>query len=317
MKMLEENVVYWKTMEENEFFPTIEDAVVCPGSVFLTQYPYLFSGKAKNGCPINYQMVGRLRTEGIECVTELDRVKCYAVHSVMHQFKKQVALAQVYDPDVVRCECVSVLDLKGLDSSQLNKKTLATLDGIAAYMGCFPEMLNRMIIINAPMFFSVFWSLIKAFLNPRTVAKIEIYTKESKGRQRLLELIDANELLAEYGGRGPSFDVLVQKIGSENGATRQTAELMKGGEEARFVVALISGEKATVSVYSRSGGQVSLLKDDVLVKTVELESADNSFAQRTEIASDEKGSGKLNVSISGSKSDYFLVHVEVFALNSS
>jgi CRAL/TRIO domain len=317
MKMLEESVVHWKEMEENDFYPTIEDAVVCPGSVFLTQYPYLFSGKAKNGCPISYQMMGRIRAEGIECVTALDRVKCYAVHSVMHQFKKEVAIAQADDPDIVRCECVTVIDLKGLDSSQLNKKTLATLGSMAAYMGCFPELLNHMIVINAPMFFGVFWSLIKAFLHPKTVAKIEIYTNESKGRQRLLELVDTNELLVDYGGQGPSFDVLVQKIGSESGATRQTAELMKGGEEPRFVGELTPAEKATVRVYSRSGGKVSFLKDNVLVKTVELESANTSFPQRTEIASDEKGPGKLNVSISGSKSDHFLVHVEVFALNLS
>jgi hypothetical protein len=184
-------------------------------------------------------------------------------------------------------------------------------------MGFCPEMLNRCIIINAPRFFSVFWGLIKNLLAPRTVAKIEIYTNESKGRQRLLELVDTNELLVDYGGQGPSFDVLVQKIGSESGATRQTAELMKGGEEARFVGELTPAEKATVRVYSRSGGKVSFLKDDVLVKTVELDSADISFPQRTEIASDQKGPGKLNVSISGSKSDHFLVHVEVFALNLS
>jgi hypothetical protein len=316
MKMMDEYVANWKTIEENQFYPTIEDAVGCPGSVFLTQYPCLFSGKAKNGCPINYQLVGKLRAEGIECLTELDRVRCYAVHSVMYQFKKEVALAQAHDPDFVRCESVCVLDLKGLDSSQLNKRTLATLDGIADYMGCFPEMLNRMIIINAPMFFSVFWSLIKAFLNPTTVAKIEIYTRESKGHQRLLELIDKKELLADYGGEGQSFDALVQKIGSESGATRQTAELMKGDGEARFVVELRSEEKATFSVYSRFGAKASLLKDDAVAKTVELESADNSFPRRMEIVSDEKGSGKFKMSITGSKFDYFLVHVEVFALNS-
>jgi hypothetical protein len=235
----------------------------------------------------------------------------------MHQLKKEVALAQADDPDIVRCECVTVIDLKGLDSSQLNKKTLATLDSMAAYMGCFPELMNHMIVINAPMFFGVFWSLIKAFLHPKTVAKIEIYTNESKARRRLLELIDANELLTEYGGQGPSFDALVQKIGSESGATRQTSELMKGGEEARFVVELTSREKATVSVYSRYGGKVTLVKDDVLVKAIEVEGADTSFPKRTEIASDERGPGKLNVSISGSKSDHFLVHVEVFLLNSS
>jgi hypothetical protein len=154
-------------------------------------------------------------------------------------------------------------------------------------------------------------------LNPTTVAKIEIFTKESKGHTRLLELIDKKELLADYGGDGQSFGALVQKIGSESGATRQTAELMKGDEEARFVVELTSEEKATFSVYSRFGDKASLWKDDAVAKTVEIESADNCAPQRTEIVSDEKGPGKFKMSITGSTLDYFLLHVEVFALNSS
>ena len=316
MKMMDKDVVNWKIIEENDFYPTFEDAVGCPGSVFLTQFPVLFSGKAKNGCPLNYLMLGRARMEGVECVTNVDRVKCYTVHTIMYQFKKEVALAQAYDPDVVRCECIMVVDLKGLDASQLNKKTLNSLAGIGEYMGFCPEIMNRAIIINAPRFFSVFWGLIKKLLAERSVAKIEIYTNESKGRERLLEIVDANELLADYGGQGPSFDVLVQKMGSESGATRQIAEVMKGGE-ARVVGELTSAEKAIARVYSRSGGKLSLSKDDVLVKTVELDNVDTSFPKCTEIASDEKGPGKLEVSISGSRSDYYLVHIEVFALSTT
>lgn len=309
----------WKQARENDFFPTIESAVGCSGSVLLTQYPYIFSGNAKNGCPVNYQAIGRTKTEGIECITDLDKIKWYVMHSIMFQFKNQVAVAQAADPDVVRVECISVIDLKGLDSSQLNKKTLAALESIGKVTQCFPEMLNRMIVINTPSYFSFFWALIKGFLDKRTAAKIELYSREAKGHARLRELIDEKELLSNYSGSGPSFETIAQKSSRKaNGSTRQTAELMTMNGKSQCVVELNETEKMTVYYYSRFGADVTILKENVKVKTTEVESphGDAFLPFYTELLSESKGPGKIFVSATptskGSATDYFVIHVEVF-----
>lgn len=152
--------------------------------------------------------------EGIACVTELDCIPNYVMHSIMYQFTRQVKVAQEQDTTrLARCECVAVIDLKGLDTSQLNKTTLNTLKGISAATSCFPEMLNRMIVLNAGYTFSFFWTMIKAFLEARTAAKIEIYTNEKKGKQRLLELIEKSELLADYGEMGRRLKSSLQDRG--------------------------------------------------------------------------------------------------------
>lgn len=303
LEMIDASMSTFQRYKRHDFYPTIEQAVGCPGSVLLTQYPYLFSGNAKNGCPVNYQMIGRVKMEGVACVTELDYIANYVMHSIMYQFTRQIKVAQEKDSSrVVRTECVAVIDLKGLDTSQLNKTTLNTLKSIGAATSCFPEMLNRMIVLNAGYTFSFFWTMIKAFLEARTAAKIEIYTKEKKGKERLLELVEKSDLLKDYGGSGPSFDELAAKKGSASGATRQTAQLMTMNGASTTVVELKKHEKATVSVYTRSEGGVSLSKRGSADKTVQLirpadlksdVSEDPPFC--TEIAANEMGPGKLNV----------------------
>lgn len=322
--MIQESLEAFQHFKRHDFYPTIEEAVGCPGSVLMTQYPYFFSGNAKNGCPLNYQMIGRVKMEGIACVTELDYIQNYVMHSIMYEFTRQVKLAQEQDTTrLARCECVAVIDLKGLDTSQLNKTTLNTLKSIGAATSCFPEMLNRMVVLNAGYTFSFFWTMIKAFLEAKTVAKIEIYSNENKGNQRLLELVEKSELLADYGGAGPSFDEIATRKGNQSGATRQTAQLMTMNGASAIVVELTKNERATVSVYTRSKGEVSLRKAGSHVKTTTLKPPDSRGATEepkpfcTEIVANEPGPGKLSVSATpggGSAStDYFVVYVEVFS----
>jgi len=322
LEMMDASIPTWKDGKPHAFYPSIEGAVGCFAPVFLTQYPYLFSGVGKNGCPVAYLKTGDLKVEGVECVTNLENINFYMWNVFMYQFKREVARAQATDPTAVRCESVTVIDLKGLDSSQLNKKTLGALQSVATIGSCFPELLNQMVILNTPFSFNMFWKVIKRFLEPRTVAKIEIFTNEQKGKERLQGLIDESELLSDYGGKGPSLDELAHEAENKSGSSRQNAELLTPSGKAVTVAELKSIEKATVRVYTRSysGAKITLLKNGNVIKEVELKSdSDESPGPYcTDIVSDESGPGKLEVNAeSPTSSDYFLVHVAVFPLNST
>lgn len=325
--MMDESIGHWNEAKQHDFYPTVEAAVGCPPSVFLTQYPYLFAGNAKNGAPVAYFMCGRLKLEGIECVTELEQINNYAWNTVMHQFKKQVAVAQGAHPNmVVRCENVAVFDLKGLGSSQLCQQSLDVMKRLGDVSSCFPELLNRLVVLNAPRFFTMFWPMIRSFMDPRTVAKIDIFSNERKGKARLLELISKEELLSNYGGKAPSFDETAQEkqLGS-NSCARQVVELMSikpqyqanwnGGFE------LTADEQATVRVFTRSsaGANISILKGNKeTVKTFEVRNpAEGSKPYSVEVASNMKGPGTFSIvatSMSSSTTDHFLVFVQVFSL---
>ena len=62
----------------------------------------------------------------------------------------------------------------------------------------YPETMNRMFIINAPFMFRAAWSVIKGFLDKKTIAKISIhgdnYTTE------LFEVVDPDNVPEYLGG---------------------------------------------------------------------------------------------------------------------
>jgi hypothetical protein len=321
MEMMHDNIPTWNDGKAHDFYPTIEGAVGCPAPVFLTQFPYFYSGVAKNGCPVGYLRAGSLQVDGIECITNLENVKNYMWNAFMYQFKREVARAQAVDPTAVRCESVTVIDLKGLDSSQMNNKTIETLKSVVTIGCCFPELLNQMVILNASFAFNMVWKLIKQFLSARTVAKIEIFSNEKAGKQRLLEIIDKKELLADYGGDGRSFEQLAHSTENKTASVRQVAEHIKPGGKAVPLVELSSDEKANVRVYTRSASdsEITLSKDKTTSKVVGLKATDggSSAFYCTEIVKDESGPAKLQVEAKSSTcADLFLVHVEVLPMNS-
>lgn len=62
----------------------------------------------------------------------------------------------------------------------------------------YPETMYKCFVINAPMSFSIIWTIVKGFLNPRTKKKITILG--SKYKKKLLEYVDKDQLPEQYGG---------------------------------------------------------------------------------------------------------------------
>ena len=60
----------------------------------------------------------------------------------------------------------------------------------------YPECLGRCLIVNAPWFFSGLWRIIRPWLDPVVVEKVEFVSSH----ERMLELFDADNLLSWYGG---------------------------------------------------------------------------------------------------------------------
>lgn len=63
----------------------------------------------------------------------------------------------------------------------------------------YPESMGKFYIINSPFMFSTVWSVIKPWLDPVTVEKIQI-PSSSEWKKKLLEQIPAENLPKELGG---------------------------------------------------------------------------------------------------------------------
>jgi CRAL/TRIO domain len=206
---LQQGTPMWQQAKEQQFYPHLHQAIGVPLPLFLEMYPFFYHGNAKNGCPVSYFKAGKINPEGLLCMSTVDQAPRYYWHLFYYTFQDMIVRAKQKNENLVRCEAINVVDLKGMSSSQMTSEAMDVMKKVAAISNFFPETLHCMVILNAPAWFGMTWPIIKSFIDPRTAKKIEVYSREATGKARLLELINVDEIPADYGGTAPTTDVLM------------------------------------------------------------------------------------------------------------
>ena len=235
-----------------------------------------------------------------------------------------------------------ILDLDGVSSTMLtNRKVLHLLKHQSVVDSlCFPEVMNRMIVINAPSYFAATWKVVKRWIDPRTQSKIEIYSSRSYWGKRLLELIDVDKLPSNYGGSGPSIESAILNAKSkEKPISRRMTELINIKAYSNCVVELLEDESLDVLVFTNSlmGAEFyvtpvedgSRILEKTLVQAIsavdpsssvsdsEDDESSSVILDRKVIAQNIVGPGKWMIHASSSKSrlsfskEYFLVVMNI------
>lgn len=95
--------------------------------------------------------------------------------------------------------CCSILDLKGVGLIKAKNAFdyIQRASGIS--QNYYPERLGKLYIINAPWGFSTVWGLIKGWLDPVTVQKINILG--SGFEKELLKQVPSENLPKQFGGK--------------------------------------------------------------------------------------------------------------------
>lgn len=258
--MVEEATEVRKDARMKGFYPDPVEALGADPSIYLTLYPQCYSGVAKTGAPVFYSKPGVLNVDGMECITSLDGILKYHWYVMMHDYANRLRAQKAKDPEFSRFECVAVMDLDHLTTAQVSQRALNIIKTQTAIDSvCFPETMQKMLIINAPRFFSLSWKIIKGWIDPRTAGKIEIISSRSSWEKRLKELIKLDQLPSDYGGTGPSTDVTLMEDTSR-GVKRMVTELMHLRSHASHSFDIFAGEEAEISVFTRgtSGAFFSL-----------------------------------------------------------
>lgn len=305
-----------KDAREDGFYPDAQKALGAPAPVFLTQYPQLYCGCAKNGCPIFISKPGMLNVQGMECMTTLNGIIRYHWHAMMHDFTNRLAERRKNNPDFNRFECLCVLDLSGLRASSLNKRALNIIKTQTAIDSlCFPETMNRMMIVNAPGFFAFTWKIIRGWIDARTAAKVEIISNRKQMERRFLELCDPDQVPSDYGGTAePTAEVLMRGGGGvlrafdhilTRGATEYTFALEREEEWAEIWIFTRCTTGTTIGLYDENGGAVVTPKEVRHVGP----NGENDEPTKFVLASAVKGPGKFKISANyvGSSSEYYLI----------
>lgn len=165
ISMVEEAVRVRASAFADGFYPDPKEALGVEPSIYISQYPQLYTGHAKTGCPLFISKPGVLNAEALACITTSEKLLRYHWYSMVHGFGAKLKERKDADPDFKRFECICIVDLEGLSVSNIGRRAMniikvqASTDSV-----CFPETLNRFVIINAPSTFSIIWNVIKGWV---------------------------------------------------------------------------------------------------------------------------------------------------------
>jgi hypothetical protein len=94
--------------------------------------------------------------------------------------------------------CCTIMDLKGVTITRVPQVYSYVKQASVISQNYYPERLGKLYMINAPWGFSTVWSVVKGWLDPVTVKKINILG--SGYQKELLAQVPAENLPEEFGG---------------------------------------------------------------------------------------------------------------------
>ncbi|XP_057502528.1 phosphatidylinositol/phosphatidylcholine transfer protein SFH3-like isoform X1 [Actinidia eriantha] len=164
----------------------------------LEQYPQGHHGVDKDGRPVYIEKLGKVDPNKLLQVTTMDRYLNYHVQEFERTFNVKFPACSIAAKKHID-QSTTIIDVQGVGLKHLSKTARELIMRIQKIDGDnYPESLCRMYIINAASGFRMLWNTIKSFLDPKTVAKIQVLG--NKYQSKLLEVIDASELPDFLGG---------------------------------------------------------------------------------------------------------------------
>ncbi|EJD35458.1 hypothetical protein AURDEDRAFT_117386 [Auricularia subglabra TFB-10046 SS5] len=160
-------------------------------------YPQYYHKMDKEGRPIYIERLGLLDVNALYKITTQDRLLRRLVWEYERFIDERLPACSKAVGHPVETSC-TILDLKGVGIGQFwrVKDYVAQASNIG--QNYYPECMGKFYIINAPMLFSTVWSAIKGWLDPVTVAKIDILGSSYK--DKLLEQIPVENLPEDLNG---------------------------------------------------------------------------------------------------------------------
>mmetsp|Transcript_23769 Transcript_23769/g.35961 ORF Transcript_23769/g.35961 Transcript_23769/m.35961 type:complete len:434 (+) Transcript_23769:175-1476(+) len=264
IKMVDEAMECRAEAKKNEFYLDPKLALGCDMALYMAQFPQVYSGYDKNGIPLFFSKPAKMNIDAVEAITTLQGIIKFHWHYMMIDFGERLRAQKADVEGFHRFECVCVMDLSGLAISQLGSRTLAVTKEQAFIDSlCFPETMNRMVIVNAPSFFSATWKIIKTFIDGRTAGKVDVISSRKKAEERLLELADADQLPSDYGGTGPSTEETLNSQ-APGDMKRLYTEVMYIRGSSSYKTEINEDEEVEVFVWTRSvpGAKFSIVDQD-------------------------------------------------------
>jgi hypothetical protein len=160
-------------------------------------YPQYYHKIDKDGRPVYIEQLGKIDLTAMLKITTEERM----LQNLVLEYER------LADPRLPACSrkagklletCCTIMDLKGVGVTSI-PQVYGFLRRVSAIsQNYYPERLGKLYIINAPWGFSGVFNMVKGFLDPVTVEKINVLG--NKYQTELLAQIPAENLPQAFGG---------------------------------------------------------------------------------------------------------------------
>lgn len=189
-----------------------EEILGCDMDTLVSVFPHWQCGFDEAGRPVMYKQYSKLfQVDKLLQITTLDAIKKY------HIWEQEACCRLCYEQSLKIghiVETVSALvDIQGLSMTQLSKDFLAIVKSIAEIdQEQYPETLGKTYIINTPYAFPFVWRIVRPWLDPVTVSKINIFGSDYD--ETLKRDIGIHALPLTYNGTRPALSPEVHPYSS-------------------------------------------------------------------------------------------------------
>ena len=195
-------------------------------------YPHGYHKTDKQGRPIYIELYDKTDVKGLFKITTEDKMVKYYIKQYERQIKYIFPACSAVVKRPVEQSC-TILDANGIGITSLFGPIKGFVK-LASDIGqdYYPEMLGKMTIVNVGFLFRAVWSMVKAFIDPKTQNKINLL--KSTYKDDLLALIDEENLPSFFGGKCTCSGFLYGCLGSDIGPWNPEGGITQGGETTKI-----------------------------------------------------------------------------------
>lgn len=181
-KKLDEVIHNWEYPEKDEV------------SKYYQQY---YHKTDKDGRPVYIEHLGQIDLNAMYKITTAERMLTNLAVEYERMADDFLPACSRQSGQLIETAC-TIMDLKGVTLTKIPQVYSYVQQASAISQNYYPERLGKLYLINAPWGFSTVWSVVKGWLDPVTVKKINILG--SGYQSELLKQIPAGNLPKAFGG---------------------------------------------------------------------------------------------------------------------
>eukprot|EP01090_Pellita_catalonica_P004161 TRINITY_DN13_c0_g1_i1.p1 TRINITY_DN13_c0_g1~~TRINITY_DN13_c0_g1_i1.p1 ORF type:complete len:380 (+),score=104.78 TRINITY_DN13_c0_g1_i1:75-1214(+) len=191
------NHLKWR--EENGVNDILETAPKEINFKNLEKYwPGMYAGVDKQGIPIWIDRLTQIDPESFLTSVPMSSIINYHIYTTEKAMRKKMEISASKKEN-----CYAGVVIEDMDGFGKKHMTSACIDLFkqinAINEANYPECLKAFFCINSPMMVSVAYKLVKSFIDPETRKKV--FVLGAKYTDEVLEYVNADQLLEEYGGK--------------------------------------------------------------------------------------------------------------------